>query len=178
MRCFGNTADTPPGADPAFEARRAPAAARVDHFPHLRGLRGRSKAARLALQHRRCETIGTLDRADRQVSGLRRDPPRLVPPRQELRGAGQDRPGRRATTSIWSPTFPELEETSPAYLSLAEFAINANNHPLAITYLKELEKRPEDPHYPFALYKLAWSYYNIKDTAHAMSYAERQIAVL
>jgi TolA-binding protein len=72
--------------------------------------------------------------------------------------------------------FPEAEQTSPAYMSLAEFAIEANNHPLAITYLKELEKRPEDAHYPFALYKLAWSYYNLKDIAHALSYAEKQIA--
>lgn len=72
--------------------------------------------------------------------------------------------------------FPEAEQTSPAYMSLAEFAIEANNHQLAITYLKELEKRPEDAHYPFALYKLAWSYYNLKDIAHALSYAEKQIA--
>jgi TolA-binding protein len=72
--------------------------------------------------------------------------------------------------------FPEAEQTSPAYMSLAEFAIEANNHQLAITYLKELEKRPEDAHYPFALYKLAWSYYNLKDIPHALSYAEKQIA--
>jgi TolA-binding protein len=73
-------------------------------------------------------------------------------------------------------TFPDSEQTSPAYMSLAEFAIEANNHPQAIVYLKELEKRPEDPHYPFALYKLAWSYYNLKDVPHALSYAEKQVA--
>ncbi|MDR3607393.1 MAG: tetratricopeptide repeat protein [Oligoflexia bacterium] len=72
--------------------------------------------------------------------------------------------------------FPQAEETSPAYMSLADFAIDANNHPLAITYLKEIEKRPEDTHYPFALYKLAWSYYNLKNTPAALGYAEKQIA--
>jgi tetratricopeptide (TPR) repeat protein len=72
--------------------------------------------------------------------------------------------------------FPEAEESSPAYMSLAEFAIEANNHPLAITYLKEIEKRPEDTHYPFALYKLAWSYYNLKNIPTALAYAEKQLA--
>jgi TolA-binding protein len=72
--------------------------------------------------------------------------------------------------------FPQAEETSPAYMALADFAIEANNHPKAIAYLKELEKRPEDPHYPFALYKLAWSYYNLKNVPAALGYAEKQIA--
>ena len=60
-------------------------------------------------------------------------------------------------------------------MSLADFAVEANDHASAITYLKEVEKRPEDPHYPFALYKMAWSYYNLKAIPESLSYAERQI---
>lgn len=71
--------------------------------------------------------------------------------------------------------FPNSEQSSPAYMSLAEFAIEAGNHQVAINYLKEIEKRPEDPHYPFALFKMAWAYYNLKDVDRALSYAEKQI---
>jgi len=71
--------------------------------------------------------------------------------------------------------WPEATETISAYMSLAEFAIGENLHPKAIDYLKEVEKHPEDPQYPFALYKLAWSYYNLKSIPTALSYAERHI---
>jgi TolA-binding protein len=71
--------------------------------------------------------------------------------------------------------FPLSDEASSAYMSLADFAIDANDHPKAISYLKEVEKKPEDSHYPFALYKLAWSYYNLKDIPTALHYAETQI---
>jgi len=71
--------------------------------------------------------------------------------------------------------FPLAEETTPAYMSLAEFAIDANEHAKAISYLKEVEKKPEDNHYPFALYKMAWAYYNLKDIPMSLKYAEKQI---
>jgi TolA-binding protein len=71
--------------------------------------------------------------------------------------------------------FPNADESASAYMALAEFAIQANDHPKAIAYLKEVEKKPESPHYPFALYKLAWSHYNLKQIPVALSYAERQI---
>ncbi len=71
--------------------------------------------------------------------------------------------------------FPLAEESTSAYMSLAEFAIDANEHAKAITYLKEVEKHPDDTHYPFALYKLAWSYYNLKDIPSSLKYAEKQI---
>jgi tetratricopeptide (TPR) repeat protein len=72
--------------------------------------------------------------------------------------------------------FPEVEEAIPAYMSLAEFSITAADHPKAITYLKEVEKKPESPHYPFALYKLSWSHYNLKNIPTALSYSERHVA--
>jgi TolA-binding protein len=71
--------------------------------------------------------------------------------------------------------FPLAEETTAAYMSLADFAIDANEHAQAIGYLKEVEKKPDDNHYPFALYKMAWSYYNLKDIPAALKYAEKQI---
>jgi TolA-binding protein len=71
--------------------------------------------------------------------------------------------------------FPLADEVIPAYMSLADFAIDENNHAKAISFLKEVEKHPDDAHYPFALYKLAWSYYNLKDIQNALGYAERQV---
>ena len=72
--------------------------------------------------------------------------------------------------------FPDSPEVLSAYMSLAEFAIDANDHPRAITYLKEIEKYPEDSRYPFALYKLAWSYYNLKNIPQAMTYVEKHVS--
>ena len=71
--------------------------------------------------------------------------------------------------------FPDSERAPSAYMSLAEFATDDGNHALAISYLQELENRPNDPRYPFALYKLAWAFYNLKNIPRALSYAERQI---
>jgi len=72
--------------------------------------------------------------------------------------------------------FPNAEEAALAYMSLAEFSIEANDHLKAIGYLKEVEKHPENPRFPFALYKMAWSYYNLKNIPVALSYAERHLA--
>lgn len=72
--------------------------------------------------------------------------------------------------------YPNAEDSTSAYMALAEFAIQTNEHARAIGFLKEVEKRPEDPQYPFALYKLAWSYYNLKQIAEALGYAEKQIS--
>ncbi|MCM2278515.1 MAG: hypothetical protein NDJ89_10615 [Oligoflexia bacterium] len=72
--------------------------------------------------------------------------------------------------------FPTAEEAPSAYMSLAEFSIQENNHARAITYLNEVEKLTEHPLYPFALYKLAWSHYNLKNIPAALSFAERQVA--
>ena len=71
--------------------------------------------------------------------------------------------------------YPDAEEAPASFMALAEFSITANNHAQAILFLNEVEKRPETPHYPFALYKLAWSYYNLKNVPQALSYMERNI---
>ena len=72
--------------------------------------------------------------------------------------------------------YPDAPEVASAYMSLAQFSIDANDHAQAIGYLQELEKRPDSPHFPFALYKLAWSHYNLKHIELALSYAQRQVA--
>ena len=72
-------------------------------------------------------------------------------------------------------TFPDYEQTTSAYMALADFAIEANEHPKAITYLREVEKHAEDPKYPFAIYKLAWSHYNLKQIPQALSYVEKHV---
>jgi|GEM_PF-1101778 len=72
--------------------------------------------------------------------------------------------------------FPGAEDTIAAYMSLADFAIDVNDHARAVGFLKEVEKHPDDTHYPFALYKLAWAHYNLKKIPETMGYAERHIA--
>lgn len=72
-------------------------------------------------------------------------------------------------------TYPDSEQCIPAYMSLAEYAIGDNDHVRAISYLNEVEKHPNDPQYPFALYKLAWSHYNLKNIPVALSYVEKHV---
>ena len=71
--------------------------------------------------------------------------------------------------------YPDADEVLPAYMSLGEFSAEANDHERAISYLTKLESHPESPYYPFALYKMAWSYYNLKNIPKALSYTERHI---
>ncbi len=71
--------------------------------------------------------------------------------------------------------FPEAPEVPLAYMALAQFAIEDNHHQEAIGYLLQVEKKPEHPQYPYALYKLAWSYYNLGEISKALSYLESHI---
>jgi tetratricopeptide (TPR) repeat protein len=71
---------------------------------------------------------------------------------------------------------PQAPETIPALMSLAEFAAVANHHAQAIGYLQPIEKRVNDPYYPFALYKMAWSYFNLHQIRTALTYSERLIS--
>jgi len=71
--------------------------------------------------------------------------------------------------------FPEVPQTSSAYMRLAEFAVDDKDHKLAIEYLNPMEKRVEDPHYPFALYKLAWGHFNMNHIRTAMDYLGKHI---
>jgi cellulose synthase operon protein C len=71
---------------------------------------------------------------------------------------------------------PDADERIPAYMSLAEFSIQANDHKQAIAYLAHVEKNPHDPHYPFALYRMAWAYYNLRNIPTALIYVEKHVA--
>src|SRR5690606_25394061 len=51
----------------------------------------------------------------------------------------------------------------------------ANDHARAITWLKRVEREPESPFYPFALYKLSWAHFNLRQIPQAISYVERHV---
>ena len=72
-------------------------------------------------------------------------------------------------------SFPDVPEIVLAYMTLAQYSIDDNQHKVALGYLKSVEELPDDPHYPFALYKSAWSYYNLDNIPTALSYLERHI---
>lgn len=71
--------------------------------------------------------------------------------------------------------FPKTTWAVRGNLALAGYATEAKNHKLAVEYLKRVEEFPDDPHYPFALYQLAWSYYNLNDIPTAVSYLRQHI---
>jgi TolA-binding protein len=71
--------------------------------------------------------------------------------------------------------FPDSPWASQSTMSVAEFAIEDNQHAQAIQYLKAVEALPDDPHYPFALYKLAWSHFNLKHIPTAIDYLKKHI---
>gem|GEM_PF-3569519 len=71
--------------------------------------------------------------------------------------------------------FPEVPETSPALMRLSEFAVDDEDHARAVRYLAPLEKRLDDPHYPFAIYKLAWAHFNLVHVRSALDYLGKHI---
>jgi tetratricopeptide (TPR) repeat protein len=71
--------------------------------------------------------------------------------------------------------FPEVPETSPALMRLADFAVEDEDHARAVRYLTPLEKRVNDPHHPFALYKLAWAHFNLTHIRTALDYLGKHI---
>lgn len=64
-----------------------------------------------------------------------------------------------------------------AHMRLAEYAIDENHHDVAVAHLEEIEKHPQDPQFPFAIYKLAWSHYNLGHFRRAIGYLERHVAL-
>ncbi|MBS1985422.1 MAG: tetratricopeptide repeat protein [Bdellovibrionales bacterium] len=72
--------------------------------------------------------------------------------------------------------FPGSNYASPAHMRLAEYAIDDNQHEVAIKHLEEVEKKTNDPQFPFALYKLAWSHYNLGHHQKGLNYLERHVA--
>ena len=71
--------------------------------------------------------------------------------------------------------YPESSYLDSAYMSLAGFAINANAHLEAISYLNFVIKHPNSKQYPFALYKAAWSHFNLNDIPSAVSNIQKQV---
>jgi tetratricopeptide (TPR) repeat protein len=71
--------------------------------------------------------------------------------------------------------FKDAPEVLPAYMSLAAFAAEANQHAQAVKYLVQVEAHKDSPYYPFALYKLAWSHYNLKQIPEAMNYVAKHV---
>lgn len=71
--------------------------------------------------------------------------------------------------------FPIADHSISAMMSLAEFAIEDNFHEEALSYLKRIEKFPDSPQYPFALFKAAWSYYNLRNITDGVTYLEKHL---
>lgn len=65
--------------------------------------------------------------------------------------------------------FPLSTHLIGSYMALAEMAITANRHFEAIAHLSQVIRFTKAPEYPFALYKAAWSYFNLKDYSKALS---------
>ncbi len=72
-------------------------------------------------------------------------------------------------------TWPGAPESVPARLSLADFAFDAGRYAAAIAYLRPLEGMKNDSHYPIALYKMAWAYYDLHDIPDALAISERLV---
>lgn len=73
--------------------------------------------------------------------------------------------------------FPRFNDRFSVFLALAEFAEETGDFDESIRYLKKLETlKTDSDYYPFALYKLAWGYYNLKDPRRSMYYVTRYVA--
>ncbi|MBI2711622.1 MAG: tetratricopeptide repeat protein [Bdellovibrio sp.] len=62
-----------------------------------------------------------------------------------------------------------------SYMALADLVIEKNNHAEAIQYLNQIEAHPESSFFPFALYKLAWAHFNLRNIPRALGYLERHV---
>lgn len=72
-------------------------------------------------------------------------------------------------------SFPDSDGLMSAHMALAEYAIDENSHSVAVRHLKQVEKNKDDAHYPFALYKLSWAHYNLKEIPKGLGYLEKTI---
>ena len=71
--------------------------------------------------------------------------------------------------------YPESEKAIPAFMALAEIDIKKNNYSDAIKSLQQVERHPENPYFPFSLYKLAWGYYNLGQFKEALTYIKKHV---
>ncbi len=96
-----------------------------------------------------------------------------------MRGKAYEEIGRRADAKHdymkVIREFADLPEVYSAIMSVAQFEIDDNRHSEAVQLLQKIEQHPEIPHYPFAIYKLAWSHYNLKHSPKALAYLEKHI---
>lgn len=139
-------------------------------FLEFRIQKGNKKAGSVIKYHK--DTIRTLSDVIARAPNLPE-----IDQAYALRGKSyeeiDDKPHARSDYLTLVRNFPDHPSTSPAYMSLADFAIEDNKHEEALGYLKALEKRSYDPLYPFALFKIAWSYYNLKNIPTALTYLEK-----
>lgn len=71
--------------------------------------------------------------------------------------------------------YKDSKHLLAAYMALADIAIEKNSHAEAIAYLNPVESHPESAFFSFALYKLAWSHFNLRNIPKALSYLERHV---
>lgn len=102
-----------------------------------------------------------------------------LPRARAMLGKAYEEIGKKAEAEkeyrILVTQHPKAPEVGGAYLALADMAIAANDPGKAVRYLTELEKRESDPRYPFALHRLAWAYYNLKQPSKGVAYLEKTV---
>ncbi|HTL11943.1 MAG TPA: tetratricopeptide repeat protein, partial [Bdellovibrionota bacterium] len=139
---------------------------------------GMAKSSKVDLTRNHAELQATVKALDRLIT--------VYPSYPELQKAWfmrgkahedlEEKPQAKRDYLEVSKKYAETDEAVPANMALANFAVEDNRHQEAIGYLKQVEKRPDSPHYPFALYKMAWSYYNLKDVPQSLRYLEKEVA--
>jgi len=117
------------------------------------------------------EAAGTVIR----MSPLAEDSPRLYFLRAQAWAELNQKPNATKDYEFIANNFAESSWAVRANLALAGFATDAGKHVQAIAFLKKVEAFPNDVHYPFGLYQLAWSYYNLSDVPTALGYLRRHI---
>lgn len=70
----------------------------------------------------------------------------------------------------------DFEYIDSAWMDLADFAQDANQHPEALNFLGKVEKLPGSDYYPMALHKSAWSHFNLSQFQASHDYLKREIA--
>jgi hypothetical protein len=71
--------------------------------------------------------------------------------------------------------FSPSSWTIQANMALSDFASSRQDQKLSILYLKRIEEEKNDSHYPIALYRLAWAYFNLGEIATATDYLVKNI---
>ncbi len=71
--------------------------------------------------------------------------------------------------------FASAPEAPSSNIRLAEIFSDRNDHLGALKFLSVVEGKKNDPHYAQALYKAAWSQYNLGQTKEALDYLRRFI---